>query len=203
MALTPPIERASRDGSRLRAGARRSLTVCKIWDCEYPWDVRVEKVARTLTDDGHAVHVVARNRRGDAITEPLPEATVHRLKPWHWAPSWLNAAAMFPAFFNPRWIGAIIRTARGVGADVILCRDLPLAPAAILAGRLLDIPVVLDMAENYPAMLQSQWDSGRLRPMDVLVRSPRLARLVERWVLPRVDRILVVVEEAGARLVAA
>jgi glycosyltransferase involved in cell wall biosynthesis len=173
-----------------------------VWDAEYPWDVRVEKIARTLTDAGHAVHIVARNRRNDPVTERLAEGTVHRLAWWRWAPRWLNAASMFPAFFNPRWTRAIARTSRAAGADVILCRDLPLAIPAILAGRIVGIPVVLDMAENYPAMLQSQWDAGRMRRMDVLVRNPKLARLVERWVLPRVDRVLVVVEEAGARLVA-
>lgn len=41
-----------------------------------------------------------------------------------------------------------------------------------------------------------------MRPVDVLLRNPTLARLVERWVLPRADHVLVVVEEAGPRLVA-
>ena len=182
--------------------AARSLTVCKVWDAEYPWDVRVEKIARALTGAGHAVHLVARNRRGDPATEHLSEGTVHRLTPWSWAPQWLNAASMFPAFFNPRWIGAITRTARRVPADLILCRDLPLAVPAILAGRQVGIPVVLDLAENYPAMLRSRWEAGRMRPIDAIVRNPGLARLVERWVLPRVDHVLVVIEEAGSRLVA-
>jgi len=173
-----------------------------VWDAEYPWDVRVEKIARTLTDAGHAVHLVARNRRGEQITERLPEGTVHRLTPWRWAPRLLNAASMFPAFFNPRWIRAIARTARDARADVILSRDLPLAIPAVLAGRSVGIPVVLDLAENYPAMLRSRWEAGRMRPVDVLLRNPTLARLVERWVLPRADHVLVVVEEAGPRLVA-
>jgi glycosyltransferase involved in cell wall biosynthesis len=176
--------------------------VCHVWDAEYPWDVRVEKISQVLTEAGHAVHIVARNRSADSVTERLPEGMVHRLAPWRWTPRWLNAVSMFPAFFNPRWIRAIARTARGVRADVILCRDLPLAIPAILAGRNLGIPVILDMAENYPAMLQSQRDAGPRRLTDVLVRNPALARLVERWVLPRVDGVLVVVEESRARLIA-
>jgi glycosyltransferase involved in cell wall biosynthesis len=182
--------------------AERPLTVCKVWDSEYPWDVRVEKIARALTDAGHTVHLVARNRRGDAVTERLSEAIIHRLTPWRWVGSRLSAASMFPAFFNPRWVRAIRRTAYQVRADVILCRDLPLVVPAILVGRHLGIPVVVDMAENYVAMLRSRWEAGRMRPSDVLVRNPTLASLVERWVLPRVDHVLVVVEEAGARLVA-
>jgi len=184
------------------ATAARRLTVCHVWDAEYPWDVRVEKISRALTEAGHAVHVVARNRRGDPLTERRSEGTVHRLRPWRWAPSWLNAASMFPFFFNPRWIRAITQTARRAGADVILCRDLPLAIPAILAGRQVGLPVVLDLAENYPAMLRSRWAAGRMRRIDAVVRNPTLARWVERWVLPRVDRVLVVVKEAGERLIA-
>jgi len=190
-----------RDAVAQRAPVARSLTICHVWDGEYPWDVRVEKISRALTDAGHAVHLVARNRRNDPITERLREATVHRLAPLRWAPRRVNAASMFPAFFNPRWIRAITRTARSARADVILCRDLPLAIPAILAGRRLRIPVVLDMAENYPAMLRSQWDAGPMRPTDLLVRNPALARLVERWVLRRIDGVLVVVEEAKLRLI--
>jgi glycosyltransferase involved in cell wall biosynthesis len=188
---------------RVTPDAARPLTICKVWDAEYPWDVRVEKISRSLTEAGHAVHLVARNRRGDPLTERRSEGTVHRLRPWRWAPSWLNAASMFPAFFNPRWIRVISQTARREHADVILCRDLPLAIPAILAGRRVGIPVVLDLAENYPAMLRSRWAAGRMRLFDALVRNPTLARLVERWALPRADHVLVVVEEAGARLIAA
>jgi glycosyltransferase involved in cell wall biosynthesis len=187
---------------RAPAVAERPLTVCKVWDSEYPWDVRVEKIAQALTDAGHDVHLVARNRRGEAVTERLSEATIHRLTPWQWAGSRLSAASMFPAFFNPRWVRAVRRTARQVRADVILCRDLPLAVPAIVAARHLGIPVVLDLAENYVAMLRSRWEAGRMRASDALVRNPALASLVERWVVPRVDHVLVVVEEAGARLVA-
>ncbi len=195
--------RQSVGGSAVLAAAlaARPLTICHVWDAEYPWDVRIEKISRALTDAGHAVHLVARNRRGDSLLEGRSEATVHRLAPWRWAPSWLNAASMFPAFFNPRWIRAITRTARRERADVILCRDLPLAIPAILAGRRVGIPVVLDLAENYPAMLRSRWAAGRMRRVDAVVRNPTLARWVERWVLPRVDGVLVVVEEAGARLI--
>jgi glycosyltransferase involved in cell wall biosynthesis len=42
-----------------------------------------------------------------------------------------------------------------------------------------------------------------MRLFDALVRNPALARLVERWALARADHVLVVVEEAGARLIAA
>ncbi len=107
---------------------------------------------------------------------------------------------MFPAFFNPRWVAAIYRTARREHADVILVRDLPLAPTAIAVGRLLGVPTVLDMAENYPAMTRQLYAYGVRRPWDILVRNPALVTAVERWVLRHIERVLVVVEESRDRL---
>jgi glycosyltransferase involved in cell wall biosynthesis len=109
---------------------------------------------------------------------------------------------MFPAFFNPRWISAILGTARASRAEMLLVRDLPLAPTAIWVGQHLRIPVILDMAENYPAMMRSLWDVGVHRPTDVVVRNPSVVAAVERWVLARVDHTLVVVEESRDRLLA-
>jgi glycosyltransferase involved in cell wall biosynthesis len=176
------------------------LRIVYLWDADYPWDVRTEKICATLTRAGHQVHIVARNRAGSVPHEVLPEGEVHRLPPWRWLGRKLDAALSFPAFFNPRWLRRLLSVARRVGADVIIARDLPLCPTAIMAGRALRIPVVLDMAENYPAMMREIWDAGRQKPWDVLVRNPRIVAAVEQWCLPRVDRVLVVVEESGARL---
>jgi glycosyltransferase involved in cell wall biosynthesis len=56
------------------------------------------------------------------------------------------------------------------------------------------------MAENYPAMMRKIFESNSQRPMDYLVRNPRAVAAVERYCLPRLDHVLVVVEESGERL---
>jgi glycosyltransferase involved in cell wall biosynthesis len=178
------------------------MNVLKVWTAEYPWDVRVEKVSKTLTSAGHAVHLLARNRDRRAELEALQECVVHRLRPWSLLGRRLDAASQFPAFCNPRWLGHIDRMGREVGADLILCRDLPLAPAAIRAARRLRVPMVLDMAENYPAMIRDLWLTGATRFGDAVVRNPRAAEAVERWTVERSDHILVVVEESAERLAA-
>ncbi|HEX7595848.1 MAG TPA: glycosyltransferase family 4 protein [Gemmatimonadaceae bacterium] len=160
----------------------------------------MEKVARSLTDAGHEVHLVARNREHRPERERLPEADVHRLKPWPMLGKRLSDATMFPAFFNPRWLSAITTTARASRAQVLLVRDLPLAPTAIWVGRRLGIPVVLDMAENYPAMLRGRVALGVHHPADIFLRNAMAAEAVERWVLARIDHVLVVVEESRDRL---
>lgn len=176
------------------------MRVVYVWDADYPWDVRTQKVCAALTEGGHEVHLLARNTARRPRRESLPEAEVHRLPPWHWVGRGLDRALSFPAFFNPRWIRALSRVAKEVTADVIIVRDLPLCPTAIHVGRKLGVPVALDMAENYPAMMREIWDAGRQKPWDVLVRNPRIVASVERWCLPRLDSIIVVVEESGDRL---
>lgn len=177
------------------------LSILYVWDSEYPWDVRVEKFGRALRESGHDVHIVARNRRWEDVSEGLAEAAVHRMPPWRFIGKRLDEILTFPAFVNPRWYQLIMRTARSTGADLIIVRDLPLAPTSIAAARALGIPVIFDMAENYPAMINEIWDSGRQTAGDYVVRNPSLVAAVERWSITRVDHIITVVEESLERLV--
>ena len=177
------------------------MKLLKIWDSEYPWDVRAEKVMRSLTAAGHDVHLVARNRSGAPIVEKLDEATVHRLHSWNLLGKKLDALSQFPAFMNPRWMSHIRSNARKSGSEAIIVRDLPLTPTAVWAGRSLGVPVILDMAENYPAMIRDIWMGGRQGPVDFLVRNPRFVSAVEKWSVKAVDHVIVVVEESGERLV--
>jgi glycosyltransferase involved in cell wall biosynthesis len=59
------------------------------------------------------------------------------------------------------------------------------------------------MAENYPAMIRAVWSAGRARPFDLLVRNPSAVKAIERWVLRRIEGVLVVVEESAQRLIGA
>lgn len=173
-----------------------------VWDADYPWDVRTEKVCRTLREAGHDVHIVARNRAWKPTVEELPEGVVHRMAPWRAIGQRLDTQLGFPAFFSPRWFNLIDDTVASVDADLIIVRDLPLCPTAIAVGRLRGVPVILDMAENYPAMIRDTWVAGRHQPLDYLVRNPRAVAAIERFCLPRVAHVLTVVDESSERIIA-
>jgi hypothetical protein len=176
------------------------VRILKVWDGEYPWDVRTEKVCQALTAGGHQVFTVARNRDGRATVEALEECVVHRLSSWSMLGKSLDAASQFPAFFNPRWVRLLMSVGRRVRPDLILCRDLPLAPTAIFAARRLKVPMVLDMAENYPGMIRDLWHTKATKFGDSLVRNPWAVAVVERWTVARADHIIVVVDESKDRL---
>lgn len=198
------------DGNALRARAlpreRRALQatiavvmarLLYVWDADYPWDVRTEKICLSLTRAGHEVHIAARNRTWRPSCEDFPEGRVHRLPNWRWAGKRADGVLSFPVFISPRWFLHLHRIIRANHIDLIITRDLPLCATSVWAGRKARIPVVFDMAENYPALLQDVWDTGRQRSFDWIVRNPRAAAAVERYCLPRVQEVLVVIEEAG------
>jgi len=134
------------------------------------------------------------------VTEELREGTVFRL-PSLPGPAAIDRATGFPAFLNPRWISHLGRVADEFRPTTIIVRDIPLGPTAIWEGRRRSIPVVLDMAENYPAMIEDVWKAGRQRPWDFLARNPAAVRRVERYCLEHSDGVLVVVEESRDRVV--
>jgi len=175
------------------------MVICHVWDADYPWDVRVEKVCDSLAKRNQ-VHLVCRNTQRRASYELMKGLHIHRLPALPAAFGRLNTLIGFPAFFNPLWFAKLWRTISTTGTQLIIVRDLPLALLAIVVGRLREIPVILDMAENYPAMMQDLHDSEGVRFTDYLVRNPTIVQVVERISLRFVDHIIVVVDESRDRL---
>jgi glycosyltransferase involved in cell wall biosynthesis len=71
-----------------------------------------------------------------------------------------------------------------------------MAPLGIFLGKVLEIPVIFDMAENYVALLKVIWVTDKFKGLNVLVRNPYLARFVESYSFKNADHILAVVEES-------
>ena len=170
------------------------MNILYIWDSDYPWDVRVEKICSTLSSNGHQVHIAARNLKKLPLYEVRDNLIIHRLKLWQ--NDKLNYTLSFPAFFSPVWSHFINEIIRCNGIDLIIVRDLPMAIAGIWAGRRNKIPVIFDMAEDYVAMIWDIWRARKFQGFNLVVRNPYLAKLVERYAFRNSDHILVVIDEA-------
>lgn len=168
-----------------------------------PWPkgaTRVRKETRVLADAGHEVHLVARN------AENAPSRQVER-----WMTVWrlpripiarLRYALNFPLFLNPVWLLRIWDVLRRTRAELLLVCDLPLAPCAVWLGKLFGIPVHYDMGEIYPLFLETLRVLERQGPIQRLIRTPKGAAWLERYVLKRVAAVYVVSEESRARCIA-
>jgi len=170
------------------------VRVLKLFDGDYPWDVRVEKMIVALVAAGHEVRLLCRNRAARERHERDPLGfEIVRLPA-------LRGPLTFPFFLNPVWVLALREQLASFRPDRLVVRDLPLAPLALALGRRAGIPVIADLAEPYPDSLRSQIAFERLSLASRLVRNPRAADWVEHHVLRRIDRVLVVCPEAGRRL---
>ena len=179
------------------------MRICKIWDADYPWDIRVEKVVFALALAGHSVDLVCRNQARRTRLESNGSLTIRRLPSLPPMLGPLHTGCNFPFPLNPVWINAIASAIRHGHADLLLVRDLPLALPAAMLGRAKRIPVVLDMAEHYPAMLEDRLRYTPTNLLGRLIRHPGTARLIERLSMRLVDHIIVVVEESRDRLIQA
>jgi glycosyltransferase involved in cell wall biosynthesis len=171
-----------------------------VWDGDYPWDVRVEKVCTTLIASGHEVHLVCRNSKALPRTEIIDGIHIHRVFCFNGPLRRLNSAITFPAFFSPIWLTEIHRALKTVRPDVVIIRDLPIALAVVGFTRAMRIPAVLDMAECYPEMIRCAWQFDKFRFSNILVRNPFLADFVEKITLRNLDMVWVMIGESGDRL---
>ena len=169
------------------------MNIMYVWDADYPWDVRVEKICKSLARHGHQVHIVARNLNKRDKEEFSEGLHIHRLKSWK--NDQLNYILSFPLFFSPVWLRRLNQVTRDFDIQLIIVRDLPMAIAAIWVGRWRGVPVLFDMAEDYVSMIREIWKNDRYRGVNLIVRNPLLARAVERYALKRVTHTLVVVDE--------
>ena len=176
------------------------MRICFVYQADYPWDVRVEKIAQGLTAAGHQVTLLSANESGRPRRERRPEADIVRLPHVRGLFRFLNGIINFPFFFNPFWLAAISRCVRDGGAEVIIVRDLPLALAGIFVGRRHGVPVMMDMAECYPELLRNMWRYGNFSVINLFARNPVLADRIERAAVKRLSHTFVMVEESRDRL---
>lgn len=177
------------------------MRVLAVYAGSYPWDVRVEKMLTWLAGRGHQVHLLCANHERRPCREELDGATIHRLPR---LPRWLGPAQLavgLPSPVNPVWFFAIKGLLASQPCDVVLVRDLQVALAAVAAARAAGLPLVLDLAENWPSLLAEWRRQEGWSLQNLLFRHPRASRVVERMAVARADHILVVVEEMRERLV--
>src|SRR5262245_38091830 len=124
-----------------------------IWQAKYPWDVRVEKVCQALINQGCQVMMLARWKPGQAPTEDCGGIQVVRVGSSRFngkALGWSSA----PVPFNPLWTRQIRKSLDDWKPDLVIAREIMLAETASRICRRRGVPVIIDMAEHYPATMR-------------------------------------------------
>jgi glycosyltransferase involved in cell wall biosynthesis len=167
--------------------------VLYIWQAGYPWEIRVEKFCQALKSAGYDVTLMARWKLGQPSEDECDGLRVIRVG------EGLPSAASLPVPLNPVWSSAIRRVIRGWAPELVIAREIMLAEQAAAACRRRGIPLIIDMAEHYPATMRAMKKYQR-GVMKRLVFQARLPDRVERRAVARADGVITVCVEQNARL---
>ena len=162
--------------------------------------MRVQKITESLAENGIEIHIVARNRNLEATDESIDKNYfIHRLPLIK--NKQLRNFLNFPFFFSPTWLQKVYQIVCKYKIDLIITRDLPLSLTGYFISRIVGIPCIMDMAENYPALMKSTWDYRGARLADYFLRNPYLLKWMEKIVIKKYDGVVVVSDYSRNRLI--
>jgi glycosyltransferase involved in cell wall biosynthesis len=171
--------------------------VLHLWQSNYPWEVRIGKINRSLIRSDYDVTVMARGSYTDPEYEELETGEkIIRVNPW--TRSRTNVVTL-PVPYNPMWMSALKKAMYRVDYDAVVIRDIPLFECVSALRR--NRPIILDMAEHYPAAMRT-WDKYKKSAIGrLIVHRLKIPDLLERRAVLRADAITVVCDEQKARLI--
>lgn len=172
------------------------MKVCILFQNDFPPEPRLARTAQTLIQLGNEVELFCDNRHNRPHQETLDGIRVTRIRTVASRKKGWRRLVGLPIFWNPVWIWQFLAFAWKRKFDAIHAINITMLPLGFLAARLLRVPIVYDMYENYPAALRS-W---KLRGwFNRFFRNAAFAEFVDRFFMPRVDHVFVVVEESATR----
>lgn len=169
----------------------------------FPPDIRIDKEIKALTEVGHEVLVICIQSSGQPLSEKAQGIQILRVPFVDGLRSKRRELQFALTFFESHCAEILRRGVKEFRVDAVHIHDLPWARTGLQIGQEVDIPVIVDFHENYPAALDV-YSSGILRR---LVRGILRQDRPEQWALYEVEtsvaahRIVVVVEEAKSRLI--
>ena len=154
----------------------------------------MEKVCLALHDAGYEVVVLARGRPGQPPEEEYRGIRILRVG------THLSSVLSTPVPVSPIWYRRIREVVERVRPDLIIAREIIFAETAARASAGMDVPLIIDMAEHYPATMRT-WDKYRKNPLlRYAVFTLKIPDRVERRSLAAADGVITVCEEQSERL---
>jgi glycosyltransferase involved in cell wall biosynthesis len=169
--------------------------VLYVWKGAYPWDIRADKVCRAFSETGWDVYILARWIDEKSETEVLTN-NIKVIRTGYEVPHYRT----YPVSVNPIWKKAILKLVNEIKPDLIMPRDIMLAELCGKVGRKYNIPVIMDMAENYPAAMKGWKKYKRTFLSRLLVHKLNIPELVEKRAVKLMDGIITVCQEQNERL---
>lgn len=170
-----------------------------ILDNEFTGDPRVENEVLALQNAGHQVFVLCFNYGQKSSQEDFYGATIVRRKINLTVKNKLKGLNNTIFNFYPKyWSKLIIAFVKEFQIETLHIHDLWMLEGGLLANKQLDLPIVVDLHENFVHALK-HYKYSTTFPGNLIISMKRWEKKELEW-LNGVDHIIVVIEEAKARL---
>jgi glycosyltransferase involved in cell wall biosynthesis len=168
----------------------------------YPPDIRVDKEAKALSARGHDVHLLAEGLPSQPSCEVTKNMRIHRvrtLEPLSRRLNWIKFYVL-NRFIDEYWKKCIDKFVLKEKIECLHIHDLPLLGTALEVSSKYDLPVVIDLHENYPECVKATNVNSR-NPLVWFTENRRRWAIREaRWV-PNATKVITVAEEERERLI--
>lgn len=173
------------------------MKILFVLDHPFPPNVRVENEMKALSDAGNDVHVACVQKDGEPLIEKTIYGTVHRKSMSKFIYKSSVGVLKFPFYFN-YWRRFVDKLYAKEHFDAIHICDLPLAKIGYEAKIKYGSTFVLDLFENWPVLLQLSTHTNTF--LGKMLSSHKQWVSYEKEMCELADRVIVVVEEAKARI---
>lgn len=169
-----------------------SKTILYVVNAKVPEEIRAEKICSSLASLGHTVIIVCKWSGEQEVREYSHGYLISRIGKG----TFLHAC--FPG--NPIWTRAIQHHIKEFTPDIIICREMIPMFSTVSAVNGRNIPIIVDMAEHYPAAMK-EWKKYRTHPLSrLLVHTLPIPEMIESHAVKHADAIITVCEEQCQRL---
>ena len=174
------------------------MKILMILESEFPPDVRVENEILALTEAGHEVHLACSTRKNRPEKEVKGKLVIYRKSMSALIYKSSVGCLKFPFYFN-FWRSFIFRLCEKEAYDVIHINDLPLSIIGVEVKQKFKTLLVIDLHENWPALLKTAAHTQTL--LGKLLSSNKQWVAYEKDMLPRADKVIIIIEEARDRVI--
>lgn len=169
------------------------MHILMLLDHNYPSDQRVENEARSFVNAGFKVIVLSIGADERDYEEEFEGSTVIRIKMPIWLRQKLRGAVGFLNIYSYIIAFFALKVFKKYPFNAVHAHDLYLGKAGILLKNRLNVPLILDLHENYVEALSEYAWSTRF-PGKLLVSKKKWRKLEKKWIGDS-DLIVTVIKE--------
>ena len=168
-----------------------------VLESDFPPDIRVENEIASMIEEGHELHIACFSHKKQFKTPEGLDYVIHKKYIQKFIYKSSVGALKFNLYFN-FWRRFIRELFEDHLYEVIHIHDLPLAIIGVEMRRRFGARFVLDLHENWPALLMQSTHTNTL--LGKILSSNKQWQRYERQMVSDADEIITVVDEARERI---